>query len=704
LTDFPTSVRMVDVPASATQSARIALAGILLTVLLGFLLIGAIVRDALGRHDSLQIQRDRLTAAHVLEAERWQLSLLAQDFAALLTARAARGNMDLRNGLGRLAETYAAGARRVSRVVLVNSNGEVEWSAVAGMTEPAQNGQPLADGLLQRLKAAQAVQMAETGAAAGAGTIPPGDAAYLMLQSRLTLAGGALLDLPDGTRKFLILGRDAAPFILPVLQDALGSTGTEILPLAPAMPVRAADQGTFLMITGPQGTPVARVAWQQSEMLPGIEGNLPILFLLVVAAMLVLVGSMVWRLRKLLAQAVAGRTEAVDRALNDRDSFLSAVLDATSDGIVTVDSAGLIVTWNRQAEALFGWGAADMVGQSLDRVIPAGDQASHRAHVEGFFGGVVSARKMNRWRMIRGITRDRAEIPLRATLSRIGAPGHEMAAVTLRDMSDIVAAQQELAAAERARQEALAEETRAAAANQAKSAFLAHMSHELRTPLNAIGNYCLLLEEEIQELGHGHLITDLKAIQVAKSQLLAIISDVLDLSKIEAGRLELMIEQMPLETMISDIKALADPLAAANGNELAVKLHGTAGHIETDPTRLRQCLINLLGNAAKFTKDGKISLDVHAGDELVRFVVADTGIGMTAEQMARLFSPFAQADAATAARFGGTGLGLALTKSLMEMLGGRVAVQSRMGEGSVFTLELPRHRPANQAVMSSAAY
>jgi len=281
-----------------------------------------------------------------------------------------------------------------------------------------------------------------------------------------------------------------------------------------------------------------------------------------------------------------------------------------------------------------------------------------------------------------------AHIPATDRTDEVGAMAQAVA-VFKDNAIKRMEAEAEVAMAEWARQQALAEETRAAAANQAKSAFLAHMSHELRTPLNAIGNYCMLLQEEIADLGQDQLMADLAAIQVAKSQLLAIISDVLDLSKIEAGRMDVAAEQVSLADLVADVAAIAAPLAANGQNRFAVDAR-VSGHLVTDPTRLRQCLINLLSNAAKFTKDGTITFSAEGMGDQIIFKVSDTGIGMTPEQLAKLFTPFVQAESTTARRFGGTGLGLALTKSLIELLGGFVSVQSAPGQGSCFRLELPR--------------
>jgi signal transduction histidine kinase/DNA-binding response OmpR family regulator len=234
-------------------------------------------------------------------------------------------------------------------------------------------------------------------------------------------------------------------------------------------------------------------------------------------------------------------------------------------------------------------------------------------------------------------------------------------------------------------------------ASRHKSEFLAHMSHELRTPLNAIIGYSEMLQEEAADLGTCELIPDLKKINAAGKHLLELINDVLDLSKIEAGRMELYLETFSVADLVRDITAVVRPLADKKANRLEVRCDGEAGAMRADLTKVRQALFNLLSNACKFTEAGTVSLAVarETADtaEWVRFVVSDTGIGMTPEQMERLFQEFAQADAAVARTYGGTGLGLALSRRLCRMMGGDITVASESGRGSTFTIRLPAAVP-----------
>ena len=241
-------------------------------------------------------------------------------------------------------------------------------------------------------------------------------------------------------------------------------------------------------------------------------------------------------------------------------------------------------------------------------------------------------------------------------------------------------------AAEAAMEEArlLAERT-----NQTKSEFLANMSHELRTPLNAIIGYAELLQEDMEDAGQEEALPDLKKIEAAGKHLLSLINDILDLSKIEAGRMEAYLEPVSLPRLVDEIRALAEPLAKARGNRLVFPDTIDPQPIRTDYTKLKQSLINLISNACKFTRDGTVSLGIERGNGSIAFRVADTGIGMTEEQIGRLFQAFAQADASTTREFGGTGLGLAITRSFCQLLGGDVRVESVAGEGSTFIITLP---------------
>ena len=233
----------------------------------------------------------------------------------------------------------------------------------------------------------------------------------------------------------------------------------------------------------------------------------------------------------------------------------------------------------------------------------------------------------------------------------------------------------------------------AESADAAKSTFMANMSHELRTPLNAVIGYSEMLQDQAEDLGQGDFIPDLKKINAAGRHLLDLINSVLDLSKIEAGKMELYLESFEVKNLIGDVAAVIQPLVTRNSNRLEIDCAPDAGTMRADLTKVRQVLFNLLSNASKFTEAGTITLEVRrrsvaAGDRLV-FRVIDSGIGMNPEQMAKLFQPFTQADASTTRQYGGTGLGLTITRKFCEMMGGEVSVESEPGRGTTFTVELP---------------
>ena len=244
----------------------------------------------------------------------------------------------------------------------------------------------------------------------------------------------------------------------------------------------------------------------------------------------------------------------------------------------------------------------------------------------------------------------------------------------------------------------------AQAASQAKSAFLANMSHELRTPLNAIIGYSDMLKEDAEDLGYEDFIPDLHKIQTAGKHLLSLISDILDISKIEAGRMELYLETFNPASLIDDVVLTVESLVEKNSNKFEIDYPSDLGMMYADITKTRQILLNLLSNAAKFTKSGTIKISaervtnksskiqkLEESSESIVFRVVDTGIGIPPEHMQHLFQAFMQGDTSTTRKYGGTGLGLTISRHFCLMMGGDIQVESELGGGSIFTVCLPTH-------------
>ncbi len=245
---------------------------------------------------------------------------------------------------------------------------------------------------------------------------------------------------------------------------------------------------------------------------------------------------------------------------------------------------------------------------------------------------------------------------------------------------------------ERTRELAVARDE-ALLASRIKSEFLANMSHELRTPLNAIIGYSELLEEEFEDAGDPDTYNDLRRISGAGKHLLTLINDILDLSKIEAGKMKLELSRVEVCTLIDEVISTVLPLAKQNGNQLNVDRQAEVTTLHSDPLRLKQVLLNLLSNACKFTENGRIDLVIQTVEvdrrPWVEFAIHDTGIGLSAEQIDQLFQDFVQVDSSPTRKYGGTGLGLAISRRICQMMGGDISIESTPGEGSTFTIRLP---------------
>jgi len=373
--------------------------------------------------------------------------------------------------------------------------------------------------------------------------------------------------------------------------------------------------------------------------------------------------------------------------LQQSEARKAAILATSLDCIITIDQDSRVLEFNPAAESTFGISRERAIGAALPQlIIPERYRDAHRRGVAHYLAtgeGPVLGRRIE----ITALRGDGSEFPVELAISRIELGGPPLFTATLRDITARKEAEEELQRAKAS----------AEAANQAKSVFLASMSHELRTPLNAIIGYGEMVQEEATELGAEAIVPDLQKIHAAGRHLLGLINDVLDLSKIEAGKMELFLENFDAAAMLKEVVTTVRPMIEKNGNSLTLDLPEDPGTMNADLTKVRQSLFNLLSNAAKFTKEGIIRLTAKAAGSDMVFEVSDTGIGISPEQMDKLFEPFTQAEAGTSRHFGGTGLGLALTRHFARFMGGDLTVESRLGQGSTFYLRVPRQVPEPSA-------
>jgi hypothetical protein len=344
--------------------------------------------------------------------------------------------------------------------------------------------------------------------------------------------------------------------------------------------------------------------------------------------------------------------------------------------IVNLDREFRITSCNPAFEKMFGYTADEVIGINLDELVQTEvTRAEGKAYTEQTMAGKKAVGIGQRRRKDGSLVDvEIASIPVMV--------GEEMVGMLAlyHDISELLQARRE-----------------AEGASRSKSQFLANMSHELRTPLNAIIGYSEMLVEEAEDAGNEAMLADLGKIHSAGRHLLSLINDILDLSKIEAGKMELYVEEFALGPVIEDVVSTAQPLAEKSGARLEASGMDDLGTMRSDVTRIRQILLNLLSNAYKFTQGGTVRLAVareeREGGDWLRFVVSDDGIGMSPDQLERLFQAFTQASASTSARFGGTGLGLAISRQFCRMMGGDIEVESEEGAGSTFTVRLPAVTP-----------
>lgn len=386
--------------------------------------------------------------------------------------------------------------------------------------------------------------------------------------------------------------------------------------------------------------------------------------------------------------------QQVQAALEHLNRYTQLILESVGEGICGLNIHGQTTFANPAACVMLGYSAQELIGTNLLDFILHQTNHDHTSEsvAEGpIYTTLTTGTVYQRddevfWRQ------DGSSFPVEYMVSPILE--QELVTGVVITFRDITERKQ----IERTLQDAkeTAEQARqvAESANLAKSRFLANMSHELRTPLNAIIGYSEMLQEDAEAEGFEDSIADLQKIKTAGKHLLGLINDVLDISKLEAGKMELLLENFDLTTSVNEVVAMTRPLIEKNNNQLELKSNKPLGKMYADLTKLRQILFNLISNAAKFTEQGNISVEIvrHTkpdNTEWLLFCVSDDGIGMTSEQLERLFQPFMQADTSSTRKYGGTGLGLAITKQFTEMMGGIIKVTSEFGHGSTFTVHLP---------------
>ena len=382
-----------------------------------------------------------------------------------------------------------------------------------------------------------------------------------------------------------------------------------------------------------------------------------------------------------LEERVEDRTEQLQQreaALFENEQRFRDFAEASSDYYWEMDEALRYSYFSHRYKSITGVDPKTLLGRTYQECEPPdlddenwqrhfGDLENHRS-----FRNFVYSRRQQDGQLVWLSSSGIAHFDENGTFQGYRGTGY--------DITEQIVAEQ---SAEKARQEAVD-------ASKAKSDFLANMSHELRTPLNAIIGYTELLQEEAGERNDAPLLDDLIKVRKASSHLLDLINNVLDLSKIEANKSNVTLEQIDLKDLISDVSNTIEPLVAENGNTLKITVRTGLLSLITDGLMLRQTLVNLLGNAAKFTASGEVCLAVEQdGADCLRLVVSDTGVGMSKEQINRIFEPFMQGDATIGKQYGGTGLGLTLCKRHVELLNGRLDVESHLGGGSRFTISLP---------------
>lgn len=378
-----------------------------------------------------------------------------------------------------------------------------------------------------------------------------------------------------------------------------------------------------------------------------------------------------------------------------QQAALPEIVRNAPDGMITFDKRNLtMLMLNRAAEKLFNCREAEIKGKPLSTLVGTRTEWSNDQPTPAFRSLIARAAAASYPYDMMGRAPNRIMFPVEIAITEIVDRGEPLYLATVRDGSKRHLAEAARRESEQKYRQDLQQAKEAAeSASRAKSAFLANMSHELRTPLNAIIGYSEMLEEDALDLEQMDFVPDLQKIRKAGHHLLELINDILDLSKIEAGKMDIFIEPFPVTELINDVVETITPLIKKNENTLVVT-GDTTGIMQADKTKVRQTLFNLLANAAKFTNNGTITLhtsreEVGNEGEWIRFRIMDTGIGMTPAQMETLFTPFTQVNEIMTRKYGGTGLGLAISRRFCNMMGGDIVVESEINAGSTFTVYLP---------------
>ena len=410
----------------------------------------------------------------------------------------------------------------------------------------------------------------------------------------------------------------------------------------------------------------------------------------------------------------ANASRKVQESLLKTTAVQQAIFDAADYSIISCSPDGTIQTFNHAAERWLGYEARELIGRLTPQVFHDPHEIALRAaqlarelgrQVKADFDAFVAKARLGlpderEWTYVR---KDGSRFPVLLSVTAIrDAQGRITGFLGIAsDLSERHRFAQELKAAKEA----------AETSSRTKSAFLANMSHELRTPLNAIIGYSEMLKEEAEAKSEAQVAQDAERIRAAGQQLLALISDVLDLSKVEAGKMSLFVETFSAAQLVRDVASTVRPLVEKNHNRFEVICPDDLGDMHADAAKLRQVLYNLLTNAGKFTEAGVVGFEASrehperkngngngaASGDIICFTIRDTGIGMTRQQMQNLFEPFTQAEPATSSRFGGTGLGLAISRQFCRMMDGDITAHSTPGSGSTFVVRIPAMTAQAQA-------